>query len=295
MGSRSWNLNRNIDSPLGKNSIFHNYYDDLPNSNYPEDALIDAEDKYTYQIIACNSGTEVFEKYNSKTEYQPTTRHIYIFVEKKDNKKSNLFGTACRVKMGDERKILMQKLLNGKVSISIQDDNQLAKNLKEWSEDIASNNKGKVTEIEATVLLNAVKLELVNKSDFNEILQTIFGLNNKLSDWMNSGVEAMEKWKFTEENYEYYDLFVEPMYRTANYRAGARTPDGYFKEEKTTFKPIIPVKIPNLIYANIANSKNIAATGIGSLQTLEKYFDEISFGVVYNVVRATPNIEWCGL
>ena len=281
MGRRSWNLNRNIDSPLGKNSIFHNYYDDLPNSNYPEDALIDAEDKYTYQIIACNSGTEVFEKYNSTTEYQPTTRQIFIFVEKKDNKKSNLFGTACRVKMGDERKILMQKLLDGKTSISVQDDNQLAKNLKEWSEDIAYNNKGKVTEIEATVLLNAVKLELVNKSDFNEILQTIFGLNNKLSDWMNSGVEAMEKWKFTEENYEYSKLYVEPTYNKLH----------GFPNNKATFKPIIPVKIPNPIYANMANSKNIAATGIGSLLTLAEKFDEIAFGVVYNVVRATPNIE----
>ncbi len=281
MGSRSWNLNRNIDSPLGKNSIFHNYYDDLPNSNYPEDALIDAEDKYTYQIIACNSGTEIFEKYNSTTEYQPTTRQIFIFVEKKDNKKSNLFGTACRVKMGDERKILMQKLLDGKTSISVQDDNQLAKNLKEWSEDIAYNNKGKVTEIEATVLLNAVKLELVNKSDFNEILQTIFGLNNKLSDWMNSGVEAMEKWKFTEENYEYSKLYVEPTYNKLH----------GFPNNKATFKPIIPVKIPNPIYANMANSKNIAATGIGSLLTLAEKFDEIAFGVVYNVVRATPNIE----
>jgi hypothetical protein len=192
MGSRNWNLNRNVDSPFGKNSVFHNYYDDLPNSNYPEDALIDNEDKYTYEIIACNSGTEVFEKYNSTTQYQPSARQIYIFVEKKDNKKSNLFGTACRVKMGDERKVLMQKLLDGKTRISVQDDTQLAGNLKEWSEDIAYNNKGKATEIEATVLLNAVKLELVNKSDFNQILETIFGLNNKLSDWMNSGVEAME-------------------------------------------------------------------------------------------------------
>jgi hypothetical protein len=57
MGSRSWNLERNINSPLGKNSVFQNYYDDMLNSNYTEDALIDSEDKYIYQIIACNSGT----------------------------------------------------------------------------------------------------------------------------------------------------------------------------------------------------------------------------------------------
>ena len=82
MGSRSWDLNRNIENPLEKNSVFHNYYDDLQNSHYPEDAQIDTEAKYTYQIIACSSGTEVFEKYNSKTQYEPTARQIYIFVEK---------------------------------------------------------------------------------------------------------------------------------------------------------------------------------------------------------------------
>lgn len=280
MGSRSWNLNRNINSPLGKNSIFHNYYDDLPNLSYPEDALIDDDDKYAYEIIPCNSGTEVFEKYNSTLEYIPSSKYIYIFVERKNIKKSNFFGTACRVKMGENRKVLMQKLLASETNISVN-DSQPAKNLKEWANDIAYNHKDKDTEIEATVLLNAVKLELVNKSDFNQILQTIFGLNNKLSDWMNSGVEAMEKWKFTEENYEYSKLYVEPTYNKLH----------GFPNNKATFKPIIPVKIPNPIYANMANSKNIAATGIGSLLTLAEKFDEIAFGVVYNVVKATPNIE----
>jgi hypothetical protein len=182
--------------------------------------------------------------------------------------------------MGDERKVLMQNLLDGKKNISVHDDKQLAKNLKDWAEDIAYYNKGTITEIEASVLLNAVKLELINKSDFNQILQTIFGLNNKLSDWMNSGVEEMEKWKFTEENYEYQKLYVEPTYNKLH----------GFPNDKATFKPIIPVKIPNTIYANMADSKNIAAAGIGSFLTLAEKFDEIAFGVVYNVVRATPNI-----
>lgn len=273
MGQRRFKRNMNYTPPSGFNSIFDNVYLDFPNTIYPDD-ITPEDKKYTYQVIECESGLEVFEKYNSG-EYQPEERFMYVFVEKSDNDKSNFFGTACRVIFDDLFKELLIELSNNKSNVSIHDSLTLTKDLKSFCRDISSYHKN----LEEDVLYSAINLELVGKNKFNQVLQSIFQANNKLADWMRSGVEAMEKWKFTEENYDYEKYFAKPMYNKVN----------GFSNEKSSYKPIIPVaNVP--FYKSYSNSNKIAETGLKNLITLGEKFEEISFAVVYNTVKATPNI-----
>lgn len=265
MGQRAFVKNRNFESPLGNNSIFHNFYDDPVGASFSEE---DEKTTYTHEIFSCDSGIDVFEKYNA-SEYQPSTKQIYIFIEKEDAKKSNFFGTACRVKMGEERRTLMRKLLNGKVNISINDSEDSTNNLTKWAKEVLDLHKEKTGKINPKVLESAVQLELAEASELNSIFQSIFSVNDKFADWLKSGVSAMEEWKFTEENYEY-----------AKY--------------KEKLKPLIPVNVfskdADYWATGNTNSYTIAANGAKQLIQLADNLDEIVFNVAHTITKATPNV-----
>ncbi|SMC46909.1 hypothetical protein [Moheibacter sediminis] len=268
MGQRSFVNSREINSPFGKESIFHNYYDDPIGFTFYEGETPE-EDQYTYTIIALESGLEVFEKYKSD-QYQPKSKEIYIFVEKQNSGKNNLFGTACRVKMGDERRELMWKLYDKKTQISVNDDTNLAGSIEQWAEDISYFKRETDEAIDKDVLAHAVKLELSNKTDANKIFQTLFGLNDKLADWIRSGVEAMDGWKLTEENYD-------------------------FEKYGEKLKPIIPVNFfsqaPDYLYTGNQNKKIIKDSGLNALTQLSDNLDQIIFTKAYVLVKITPGFH----
>ncbi len=59
MGQRRFIRERSFESPYGKDSLFQNVYLDLENVTYPNDET-DEDDKFTYRIIPCESGVDVF-------------------------------------------------------------------------------------------------------------------------------------------------------------------------------------------------------------------------------------------
>lgn len=103
-------------SPFGEESLFHFYPDIEEGLNQS----IDASDVYTYKLIPLVSGVAVFEKYNSQApDDTPSSKQLFIYYEKGDNTSLDFFGTACRVKFGTERKLLMEKLSSRKTVIRL--------------------------------------------------------------------------------------------------------------------------------------------------------------------------------
>jgi hypothetical protein len=98
-----------------------------------------------------------------------------------------------------------RKAWERKVQIKVEQDDFYSKNVTEWSKRIAfyENNK-----IDASTLEDAILLEILKTNSANSTIKSILELNNKLADWMNTGVTAMEKWKFTEINYEYQEYYL---------------------------------------------------------------------------------------
>lgn len=273
MGQRQFVANRDAAvRPFGKESIFHNYYDD------PVGTIVNpTEDEYGYLLIPCESGVEVFEKYKS-VECSPSSKQIFIFYEKKESKKFNFFGTACRVKMGSERKELMKRLFEKTISISVEDSQQLANSLTNWSKDVTKNS---ICKLDYDVLEDAVLLELFGTSEITSLLSGILELNNKLADWMNSGVEKMEKWKFTEENYDYNKFYVKPNYNNFQSKNGASG----FQNQEVKFKPIIPIPSPNPFYKSSDSNE-----AFKMYKQLTDDFTDIALDVSAVVVKATPNV-----
>lgn len=265
MGQRESIKNFKIESPLGTKSIFHNVFADPIGIAYPND-LTNEEDKYTFEIITCESGVEVFEKYNSTT-LTPSTRHAYIILEEKDNSKSNFFGTACKVKMGSDFFQLLKKIENKSIQVSVLNNINLAQNLKQFVEDITYFYKGSNKEIESKVLVNAFKLELSNSSSSNKIFQTIFGLNDKLADWMRSGMEEMDTWKFKDENYE-------------------------FAKFGKDLKPLIPIDLfskgKDYLFTGKKDKAILKDSGLTQFTSLANSLDEIIFTKAYVIALATP-------
>lgn len=141
--------------------------------------------------------------------------------------------------------------------------------------------------IDDTLLKGAIYLEILEKSKINEAFKKVSSLNKQLADWLRGGIEATEKWKFTEENYDYIKFYVEPMYNNFQNKAGA---SGFPKQE-VKYKPIIPVPFPCNEYKNMSdNQQGIAETGLKKLSEFVASFDEISTAAVFNIVAATPTI-----
>ena len=247
-----------IQSPFGEESVFH-ITSDLANIS---ESINDNE--FFYKVILLKSGTEVFEHYASEsTEDTPLDKQLLIYYETESADTSNLFGTACRVKMGVKRTALMKSLLKGKRRISVNGDNSEASDLEAWAKRIAVYEK----KIDHKVLLNAVKLELIGSADKDSFFKTFLNLNNYLADLMISGVEGIEDWKFTKENYEY----------------GIKD-----------YKPIIPVKIfsgkEDYITTGSTVEDTIPNIGIAKLKNLSENLDAIVLNALKATVRSTPTL-----
>lgn len=257
MQRQSFNQQMGFESPLGKESAFYVEHDDPIDSQYNE--------AYTFQIVYCSSGIDVFDKYNANKDLK-SPKSIVIYYEKPDKNKSNLFGTACRVRMGSERRELMLKLKSNKVSVSVKGFPAAARNISEWAKEITKHS-GNV--IDAKILENAVKFEFFSKTEMNSFFQKLFGINNKLADWLADGVGEMEKWKFTEENYE-FALYGEKL------------------------KPLLPLSAfkpsGNHSYSDNKNEKKLAASGLTQLVKLYDSLDTIVFAKAFALASITPGI-----
>jgi len=274
-------LSRNSDSPLGESSIFYETFVVPPElkESYPK------SEKYSvvhHQAVFCESGTEVFDRYE-KDPIEPD--YFTIYYEMTSKKTSNFFGTACRVKMGDYARQKLTRDYNSKgktinydgktVDGSVSDFNGLIK--------LIAKDYG----IDDTLLKGAIYLEILEKSKINEAFKKVSSLNNQLADWLKGGIEATEKWKFAEENYDYIKFYVEPMYNNFQNKSGA---SGFPKQE-VQYKPIIPVPFPCNEYKNMSdNQQGIAETGLKKLSEFVTSFDEISTAAVFKIVAETPTI-----
>lgn len=274
-------LSRNIDSPLGENSVFYETFVVPPElkDSYPK------SEKYSvvhHQAVFCKSGIEVFDRYE-KDKIEPDYFTIYYEEISKDT--SNFFGTACRVKMGDYAKQRLIKDYNSKGKTINYDGNTVDGSVSDFNGliKIIAKDYG----IDDTLLKGAIYLEILEKSKINEAFKKVSSLNNQLADWLRGGIEATEKWKFTEENYDYIKFYVEPMYNNYQNKIGA---SGFPKQE-VKYKPIIPVPFPCNEYKNMSdNQQGIAETGLKKLSEFVTSFDEISTAAVFNIVAATPTI-----
>ncbi|WP_300690028.1 zincin-like metallopeptidase toxin domain-containing protein [Chryseobacterium sp.] len=274
-------LSRNIDSPLRENSVFYETFVVPPElkDNYPK------SEKYSvvhHQAVFCKSGIEVFDRYEKdKIE----TDYFTIYYEETSKNTSNFFGTACRVKMGDYARQRLIRDYNSKGKTINYDGNTVDGSVSDFNGLIKL--IAKDYGIDDTLLKGAIYLEILEKSKVNEAFKKVSSLNNQLADWLRGGIEATEKWKFTEENYDYIKFYVEPMYSNFQNKAGA---SGFPKQE-VKYKPIIPVPFTCNEYKNMSdNQQGIAETGLKKLSEFVASFDEISTAAVFNIVAATPTI-----
>lgn len=274
-------LSRDIESPLSENSVFYETFIVPPESkeNYPK------SDRYSvvhHQAVFCKSGIEVFDRY----EKDPIESNYFtIYYEETSKNTSNFFGTACRVKMGDYARQRLIKDYNSKGKTINYDGNTVDGSVSDFDSliKLISKDYG----IDDTSLKGAVYLELLEKSKINEVFKKVSSLNNQLADWLRGGIEATEKWKFTEENYDYIKFYVEPMYNNYQNKIGASG----FPRQEVQYKPIIPVPFPYNEYKNMSgNQQNILSSGLKKLSDFTASFDEISTAAVFNIVAATPNI-----
>lgn len=274
-------LSRDIDSPLEENSIFYETFIVPPElkENYP------TSEKYSvvhHQSVFCETGTEVFDRY----EKDPIESNYFtIYYEMTSKSTSNFFGTACRVKMGEYARQRLIKDYNSKGKTINYDGNTVDGSVSDFNGLIKL--IAKDYGIDDTLLKGAIYLEILEKSKINEAFKKVSSLNNQLTDWLRGGIEATEKWKFTEENYDYIKFYVEPMYNNFQNKMGA---NGFPKQE-VKYKPIIPVPFPCNEYKNMSdNAQNIAEAGLKKLSEFVASFDEISTAAVFNIVAATPTI-----
>ncbi|MCQ4142000.1 zincin-like metallopeptidase toxin domain-containing protein [Chryseobacterium sp. EO14] len=274
-------LSRNLDSPLGENSVFYETFVVPPElkDSYPK------TEKYSvvhHQAVFCKSGIEVFDRYEKdKIE----SDYFTIYYEETSKNTSNFFGTACRVKMGDYAKQRLIKDYNSKGKTINYDGNTVDGSVSDFNSLIKL--IAKDYGIDDTLLKGAIYLEILEKSKINEAFKKVSSLNTQLADWLRGGIEATEKWKFTEENYDYIKFYVEPMYNNFQNKGGA---SGFPKQE-VKYKPIIPVPFPCNEYKNMSdNQEGIAETGLKKLSEFVASFDEISTAAVFNIVEATPTI-----
>lgn len=274
-------LSRDIDSPLGENSVFYETFVVPPElkESYPK------SEKYSvvhHQAVFCESGTEVFDRYEKDSI---ESNYFTIYYEMTSKSTSNFFGTACRVKMGEYARQRLIKDYNSTGKTINYDGNTVDGSVSDFNGLIKL--IAKDYGIDDTLLKGAIYLEILEKSKINEAFKKVSSLNNQLADWLRGGIEATEKWKFTEENYDYIKFYVEPMYNNFQNKIGA---NGFPKQE-VKYKPIIPVLFPCNEYKNMSdNAQNIAEAGLKKLSEFVASFDEISTAAVFNIVAATPTI-----
>jgi hypothetical protein len=274
-------LGRDIKSPLKEKSIFYETFIVPPElkESYPK------SEKYSvvhHQIVFCKSGIEVFDRY----EKDPIESNYFtIYYEETSKNTSNFFGTACRVKMGDYARQRLIKDYNSKGKTIGYVGNTVDGSVSDFSSLIKLISKD--YKIDDVLLKGAVYLEILEKSKINEAFKKVSSVNNQLADWLRGGIEATEKWKFTEENYDYIKFYVEPMYNNYQNKIGASG----FPRQEVRYKPIIPVPFPCNEYKSMSgNQQNISESGFKKLSDFIASFDEISTAAVFNIVSTTPGI-----
>lgn len=269
-------LSRNLDSPYGKKSVFFETFV-VPPEDFDKIPETKETDRIKYIFVLCKSGVEVFDRYEKE---EVEDKQFKVFYEEDDPEKSNFFGTACRVKMGKDAKDFFNRIYSVNQNVNFRGivydytvngfDNLVKVLAKEKA-------------INVTLLKGAIYLEIAEQSELNEAFKKVFSLNNQLADWLRGGIDAIEKWKFTEENYDYQKHFLN--IRNSN----PTNPKGY---QPYTYKPIIPIPAfmtySDSIYGT--NKQDIADKGLKQLSNFVSSFDEISTAVVYKVVQATPTI-----
>lgn len=257
MGQRQFIKDRDFQSPLGNSSLFHNVYVDIESNTYPNDET-PPEDKYTYTVIAFDSGVDVFKALKDDA-YSPKARHMYIFVEKDTQSTNNFFGTVCRVKMGTAWKSLAEQLKYKQKKASVNDDTNLARNLNELAEDIVYHSRHKYKQLTKKVLLDALQLEISNVANYEGVFKDLLSLNNKLADWIYKGAESIESWKFTEENYEF---------KRTNYNRDIKP-----------YKPIIPVPF-EVVKQDFSDTETKVA--YDKLNKVSELFNDIEGAILLN-------------
>ncbi|PTT33991.1 hypothetical protein DBR28_14060 [Chryseobacterium sp. HMWF028] len=240
-------LSRDIDSALGENSVFYETFVVPPElkKSYPK------SEKYSvvhHQAVFCESGTDVFDRYE-KDPIEPDYFTIYYEMTSKNT--SNFFGTACRVKMGDYAREQLIKHYYSKGKTINYDGNTLDRSVSDFNSlmKVIAEDYG----INAALLKDAIYLEILDKSKINNAFKKVSSLNSQLADWLKGGIEAIEKWKFTEENYDYIKYYVLPMYSNYQNKIGAIG----FPQQEMKYKPVIPVPFPNSQYKNMSESPHM--------------------------------------
>ncbi|GAB0156251.1 hypothetical protein CHRYSEOSP005_15150 [Chryseobacterium sp. Alg-005] len=272
-------LSRNLDSPYGKNSVFFETFV-VPPEDFDKIPETKETEGIKYTFILCESGVEVFDRYQKD---EVNDKEFKVFYEEDAPEKSNFFGTACRVKMGKEAKDFFNRIYSIDQNINFRG---LVYDYTVNGFDNLVKVLAKEKKINETLLKGAIYLEIAEQSKLNEVYKKVFSLNNQLADWMKGGIETIEKWKFTEENYDYIKYYVNPMYNTYQNKIGT----GGFAKEEVKYKPIIPVPISAREYKAMQNASEIAAAGFSKFKEFANYFEEVSLAIVTTVVKATPNI-----
>ncbi|MPS74625.1 MAG: hypothetical protein E2590_15940 [Chryseobacterium sp.] len=270
-------LSRNLNSPFGKQDAFFETFvippedfDTIPETNEIE--------RIKYTFVLCKSGVEVFDKYEKE---EPAPNEFKVFYEEDSPDKSNFFGTACRVKMSKEARDFFIRISGKNQVVNFRGIIYDYLNLNGFNEFVK--NLAKDRNLNYTLLKGAIYLEIAEQSEINKVYKKIFSANNQLADWLKGGIEAIEKWKFTDENYDYEKHFLN--IRNSN----PVNPSGY---QPYTYKPILPIPAFMTYSDSITgnNRQNIVDKGLSKLSGFVEYFEEISTAVVYNIVRATPDI-----
>ncbi|PWW29977.1 EndoU domain-containing protein [Chryseobacterium sp. AG844] len=272
-------LSRDIDSPYGKNSVFFETFV-VPPEDFDKIPETKVTDRIKYTFILCKSGVEVFDRYEKEGVEE---KQFKVFYEEDDPKKSNFFGTACRVKMGKDAKNFFNRIYsnNQNTTYVTPTESITVSGFDNLVRELADDKK-----INETLLKGAIYLEIAEQTQLNEAFKKVFSLNNQLADWLRGGIETVETWKFTEENYDYEKYFVLPMYSTYQNKVGTSG----FQKQEAKYKPIIPVPISAREYKTMQNASEIASDGFNKLKDFVDYFDEISLAIVSTVVKATPTI-----
>ncbi|MCT4216939.1 hypothetical protein HZP46_15860 [Elizabethkingia anophelis] len=269
-------LSRKLDNPFRHKSPFFETFV-VPPEKFDAIPENDEIGKISHRFVLCKSGVEVFDKY----EKEPVKdKEIITFYEEESYAKSNFFGTACRIKMGESAKELIRSIdnLNQHVTFQGLTDGYFVSGLNQLVKVIAREKN-----IDADILKGAIYLEIADKNKLNDVFRKVFSSNNKLADWLSAGIEAIEKWKFTDENYDYQKHFLN--IRGSN----LWNSNG---EKPYTYKPIIPIPAFMTFVDSIhgTNQQTIVNSGLKKLSGFIASFDEISTAAVFLVAQATPTV-----
>ncbi len=252
------------ESLFGKQSIFYKYRVTI---NAAKNKILEKEDELFTNLIACESGSEVFEKYNNDQTIADNEMNIYYEEEKTG--KANFFGIACRVRMGKNFRIVLDK---HDFNIVVTNFNVMTTSLRDFVSKIATSHH-----ISSSLLEMAIRIEFLEKSLLNQTFQQVLSVNNYTAEFIKGGIETLENYKFTEENYDYQKYFLDLRNNSSkNY----------------PYKPILPIKAfmteGDRMYSR--NAQNFVTNGLKNLTGLLGSFEELITGIGYYFLKKTKEL-----